>query len=173
MLGSPPSLRSDERGAAAAEMALVVPLLLILMFGALESGKFFWDEHVVVKAVRDGARFAGRQKFADMPCDDTAENEEAIKNQVRFGKPDPGLTDRPLLSYWTSADTITVTIECRDNEEDESGVRTYAGVYTERDDVPYVTVAAVVPYAPLARVLGIDFSGFSVAATNQAPVVGI
>ncbi len=82
-----PRLRTDETGAAAAEMALVTPLLLIIMFGALESGKFFWDEHIVVKAVRDGARFAGRQKFADMACDGEPANEEAIKNLTRLGTP--------------------------------------------------------------------------------------
>ena len=39
---------SDSNGAAAAEMALVMPLLLIIMFGAMELGKFFLDQHVVV-----------------------------------------------------------------------------------------------------------------------------
>ena len=32
----------DRNGAAAAEMALVAPLLLILMFGSFEVGKFLW-----------------------------------------------------------------------------------------------------------------------------------
>lgn len=173
MKRSAPRLLIDETGAAAAEMALVTPLLLIIMFGALETGKFFWDEHIVVKAVRDGARFAGRQKFADMECDETPTNEAAIKNQTRLGTPVSTGTDKPLLSYWTSADTITVTVACRDNSESESGTRTYAGLYSERDEVPYVTVTATVPYEPLVSAIGVDLSGLSVTATNQAPVVGI
>lgn len=166
-------LLACERGAAAAEMAMVTPLLLILMFGALETGKYFLDEHVVVKAVRDGARFAARQNFASMPCDDAAVNEQAIKNQVRLGEPAVTDTSRPRLSYWTDDSTIAVTIECHANEADADGVRTYAGLYNGRDDVPYVTVSATVPYQPLARLIGLDFTGLSVTASNQAPVVGI
>lgn len=167
-------LASEERGTAAAETAMVTPLLLILMFGALETGNFFLDEHVVVKAVRDGARYAARQKFGSMPCDGTAADEEAIKNQVRFGTPAVADGDQPLLRYWTSNDTITVTIQCADNSADATtGERPFAGVYTARDDVPYVTVSAVVPYSPLARLIGLDFDALSVTASNQAPVVGI
>lgn len=167
-----PLLR-DCRGAAAAEMAMVTPLLLVLLFGALETGKFFLDEHVVVKAVRDGARFAARQSFSGMPCGGTATNLAAIRNQVRFGKTVPGDTDTPRLYYWTSNDTISVTIACRSNAIGADGTRPYAGLYHERETVPYVTVNATVPYVPLARYLGLDFDGLSVTASNQAPVVGI
>ena len=54
------ALLASDDAAAAAEMALVVPLLVILMFGSFELGRYFLDEHVVVKAVRDGARYASR-----------------------------------------------------------------------------------------------------------------
>ena len=73
-----PSALRDSRGVAAAEMALVTPLLAMIMFGAVELGKYFWDEHLVVKAVRDGARFASRQNFATMPCGGPATNEGRI-----------------------------------------------------------------------------------------------
>jgi Flp pilus assembly pilin Flp len=165
-------LGSDERGAAAAEMAMVTPLLLVLLFGALETGKYFLDEHVVVKAVRDGARFAARQSFAEMPCGGPAGNETEIQNQVRFGRPNPGSAE-PRLSYWDDNQTITVTVACHDNSPGADGTRSYAGVYTERDDVPYVTVSATVPYEPLAALVGLDFEGLNVTASNQAPVLGI
>ena len=44
-------------GAAAAEMALVLPILIALMFGSFELGNYFLNQHVVTKAVRDGLRF--------------------------------------------------------------------------------------------------------------------
>jgi hypothetical protein len=50
--------------AAAAEMALVMPLLLTILFSLVEAGNYFYTEHVLVKAVRDGARYAGRQDFS-------------------------------------------------------------------------------------------------------------
>jgi Flp pilus assembly protein TadG len=163
----------DSRAAAAVEMALVTPLLLILMFGALETGKYFLDEHVVIKAVRDGARFASRQSFAGMTCDSSPTNLSAIKNQVRYGKTVVGTSDVPRLSYWDSDTTITVTVACLSNAPDSSGVRAYSGVWYERDQVPYVTVAATVPYEPLVAAIGVNFDGLNVGASNQAPVVGI
>src|SRR5690349_1119608 len=57
------NLLRDRSANAAAEMALVTPLLLILMMGCAELGNYFWNEHTLVKAVRDGARFAARQSF--------------------------------------------------------------------------------------------------------------
>jgi hypothetical protein len=65
-------LATNKRGAAAAEMAIILPLLVTLMFGSFEVGKYFLDAHRVQQAVRDGARFAGRQGFVDMPCGWTA-----------------------------------------------------------------------------------------------------
>src|SRR3546814_16622191 len=66
-------------------MALVWPMLILLMFGSFELGNYFLDEHVVLKAVRDGARYAARQNFTTMPCSGTPTADAAIKNLVRYG----------------------------------------------------------------------------------------
>ncbi|WP_309662573.1 pilus assembly protein [Sphingomonas sp.] len=163
---------SDRRGAAAAEMALVTPLLVILMFGSLEIGKFFWDENVVVKAARDGARYASRQSFASMPCGGPATNENQIKNVVRFGKPVVTVADLPLLYYWTNPATITVTIDCYANAG-VNGARVYDGLYTARATVPRVFVTASVPYSPLVGAIGFQSTGLSLNATSQATVFGL
>src|SRR3546814_6902005 len=65
-------------------MALVSPMLILLMFGSFELGNYFLDEHVVLKAVRDGARYAARQNFTTMPCSGTLTADAAIKNLVRY-----------------------------------------------------------------------------------------
>lgn len=173
MMRSPlASLRSDRAGVAAAEMALVTPLLMILMFGSLEIGKFFLDEHVVVKAVRDGARFAARQGFATMPCGGVATNETQIKNLVRYGKVQPVAADPLRLHYWTSAATVTITIDCYANAGVD-GDRVFGGVYSDRATVPRVTVAAAVPYQPLVGAIGFNTNGLVLNASNQAAVFGI
>src|SRR3546814_13564998 len=74
------SLARDRSGAAAAEMALVSPMLIILMFGSFELGNYFLDEHVVLKAVRDGARYAARQNCTTMPCSGPPTAEASITN---------------------------------------------------------------------------------------------
>src|SRR2546423_15363241 len=58
-------LLRDARANAAAERALAAPLLLMIMLGSTELGNYFMNEHSLVKAVRDGARFAARQGFTN------------------------------------------------------------------------------------------------------------
>jgi hypothetical protein len=49
--------RSADRGAAALEFALVVPVLAVLVFGMIDYGLYFTDS----LGARDGARVAARQ----------------------------------------------------------------------------------------------------------------
>jgi Flp pilus assembly protein TadG len=46
----------DERGAAAAEFALLLPVLLTILFGIIEFGMIMYGREVVTNASREGAR---------------------------------------------------------------------------------------------------------------------
>lgn len=48
--------RRSERGAAAVEFALVVPLLLLLMLGIVEFGRAFFIQSTLSGAAREGVR---------------------------------------------------------------------------------------------------------------------
>lgn len=48
--------RRAQRGVAAVEFALVLPVLLILLFGIIEMGLFLYDKAVITNASREGAR---------------------------------------------------------------------------------------------------------------------
>jgi Flp pilus assembly protein TadG len=48
--------RRSERGGAAVEFAIVLPLFVGLVMGALEYGYFFFSQQVVTNAAREGAR---------------------------------------------------------------------------------------------------------------------
>lgn len=51
-------LRLRERGAAAVEMALVLPLLILLVGGIIDFGRAFMTQVVVTNAAREGTRVA-------------------------------------------------------------------------------------------------------------------
>ena len=48
--------RNDETGASAVEFAIVVPLLLILIFGIVEMSLLLYNKAVITNASREGAR---------------------------------------------------------------------------------------------------------------------
>lgn len=163
-------LVTNEAGTAAAEMALVLPLLLTLMFGAFETGNYFLSEHVVDKAVRDAARYAARLPMTNYDCsgptvDPAAEAD--IQHVARYGDPD-GTTAR--LAGWTADSMATVTLTC-DTNTDDSYVNN--GVYADfpnGGEVPVIRVSAQVPYNVLFGILG--KTTMQLNAASQAAVAG-
>lgn len=190
------SLLTDRTGAAAAEMALVAPMLIILMFGSFELGNYFMSEHALAKAVRDGARFASRLPASNYSCPSTGTDgstgtfvgsddlKNQIKNVTRTGSigiivnglrvEDPNA--KPRLSYWTAAEEsaslpsgspITFTITCRLSTS-------YTGVFSGLSgNVPVVTVAANVRYPSLFGQLGLSDANLRLQSQSQVPVMGI
>lgn len=51
-------LARDVRGSGAAEFALVVPLLVLLLFGIIDGGRWLWTFNEAVKATQVGSRVA-------------------------------------------------------------------------------------------------------------------
>ena len=58
--------RSRERGAAAVEFALILPVLVLILFGIIEFGLLLYDQQVITNASREGAR-AGIVQAATRP----------------------------------------------------------------------------------------------------------
>ena len=58
MLSKHPPKNSERRGVAAVEMALVLPLFLLLVFGIIEFGRAMMIASLVTNAAREGARMA-------------------------------------------------------------------------------------------------------------------
>jgi Flp pilus assembly protein TadG len=164
---------SDCRGAAAAEMALITPLLITLMFGSMELGNYFMGEHAVVKAVRDGARYAGRIPISNYTCATGNATgtlnalETEVKNLTRTGS--IGGNTSPRLGYWTDNTTITVSVRC-------VAKASFGGTFSPLlGDIPVVKVSADVPYADgsLFKYIGFTSIDLSLRSESEATVMGI
>jgi Flp pilus assembly protein TadG len=157
------SLISCTKGTAAAEMALVTPLLIIIMFGAFEAGNFFWNQQIIGKAVRDGARFAGRRPFTDyVGCAPSTNVINDTRNVTRTGRISGGT---PRIANWTDATTVTVTGTC--------SATTTNGIYRNNPGgAPIVTVSATVTYNSLFGNLGFTTTSLAMRADAQAAVMG-
>jgi Flp pilus assembly protein TadG len=161
-------------GAAAAELALVAPLLLIIMMGSFEVGNYFRDEHTLTKAVRDGARFAARQEFSNFDCAAGTANATNVvtptRNVVQTGLVANG---NDLMPKWSAA-TFSVTVQCFTTVTPTGGAATnLTGIYAGSAGAPVVTVMAELPYQPVLGSLGFKGWGLNLRAEQQAAVMGI
>jgi hypothetical protein len=76
----------DARAASTAEFALVLPLLLIFMFGIIDVGRLMWTWNRAEKATQMGARFA---VVTNMVPATLATQNFALSNGVPGGSPVP------------------------------------------------------------------------------------
>lgn len=171
---------SDCRGAAAAEMALVLPLLLIILFGSIELGNYFMNEHSLVKAVRDGARFAARQSFTNYSgCTDVDEDNVVTptQNVVVYGYLNSTGT---VLTPNITTDDVDVSVSCTPTAGSEEMLGIYRSRFGSTCDgatangcAQVVTVTAQVTYLPILAAFGFTGAGMHLNASSQAAVTGI
>jgi hypothetical protein len=92
--------RRTDRGQGLLELAVILPVLLILLMGAVEIGFALRDYLIVVNACREGCRFAARGRFSDQ---DVGARVVSAGGVVRLGNPP---ADVPFLrTYGTDENT--------------------------------------------------------------------
>jgi Flp pilus assembly protein TadG len=102
----------EQQGAAATEFALVLPLLIILVFGIIEFSVLLYDKAMITNASREGARAGIVYSYPDRITD--AEIKSVIntycKNYlITFGS---GTLQDPVIARTgsSSGDSLTVTV---------------------------------------------------------------
>lgn len=171
-------LLRDRRGSAAAEMALIMPLLTVMLFATVEGGHYFWTEHQLIKSVRNGARFAARQDFANFTCGATSigTQDSIVRNVVRTGTVNG---TEPIVRDWdadgVSGDTISISVVCDTGSSySNSGIysdMSGAGATSTVDSAMKVQVIATVSYPSLFADLGF-LNDRNLVARAQSPVTG-
>jgi len=154
------AFHKEERGSAAAEFALILPLMLMLAFSFYEAGRVFWSYNIVQASARDAARYAARLPVtctgSSGAFDDGAATAE-VQNLTRTGTIDG--SGGPLVPNWTDNASVTVAIDC----SYDNSAQTMKGIYSDDANIPAVTVTAAAPYGLL---FGGLFGGLDIPAVT-------
>jgi Flp pilus assembly protein TadG len=149
-------LLSDRTGASAAEFALVLPLLLLLLFGIIDGGRWLWTYNRAAKATQMGARFA----VVATPVS------SAISNSY-IGQCSPALTQGDLIPA-NCFSTITCTdASCTSGTRDQVAFRKIVDrMKLFMPEISYANVA--VEYSPS----GLGYAG-DPNGTDLKPLVTV
>lgn len=156
-------LNHDESGAAAAEMALIIPLALALIFTTFEGAYYMICEHRVVKGVRDAARYAARLDLSNYSCPagTFSGSSATIQNLARTGLLTGGTA---AVSGWVNGD-VTIAVTCASGQ---GGIYLATGGYA-----PRVNVSTRVTYPSLMSSMGFTSATIYIGASAQSPVIGL
>lgn len=86
----------DERGTQLVELALALPVLLILFAATAEFGRYFYTYTTLAKATRTGARYLTAAPVNGSRVNVTMDGEAA--RLVVYGEPNPSTGVKPLVS---------------------------------------------------------------------------
>ena len=112
------SLWRDSAGTALVEATIVIPVLLVLVFGVFEFSAFFWQQQLISTGVRDAARYLSRSLDQSNPALETA-----AKNLAVTGSTSGGI---PRVSGWSVSD-LTISLTSIDNPFGANGTSPYRG----------------------------------------------
>ncbi|HEY0386389.1 MAG TPA: TadE family protein [Pyrinomonadaceae bacterium] len=87
----------DERGTQLVELAIVLPLFLIMFAATAEFGRFFYEYTTLAKAARVGTRYL-------ITAPNSVKSDTAAKNIVVYGNPDG--SGAPLVSGITTGNVV-------------------------------------------------------------------
>lgn len=91
----------QERGTQLVELALVLPIMLMLFASIAEFGNFFYTYTTLDKATRGGARYLVSKPF-------NATNQTSAASLVVYGNPNAGCSGTPILNG-LSCSNVSIT----------------------------------------------------------------
>lgn len=158
------SVRRDTRGAAILEMAVILPVLLIIGLGVFEFGNLIYNYHLITVGVRDAARYA-----AGLP-EGSADTE--AKNIAVYGTTINTVT--PRVSWWDEtmvnvaySYVANLATSCTDGSGNP--VKCYRG----GDNVVKVTVSTDVPYQTLGFLGFLGLGTITLHAQHEERLFGV
>lgn len=153
----------NQSGAAAVELALILPAALALLFVTFDGAYYMFCEQRVIKGVRNAARYAARLDLSNYGCPGGTFSGPAstVQNLARTGALTGG---NPLVPGWQDSD-VQITVNCSAGR---------GGIYdASGGNAPTVRVSTRVVFPSLLGAMGFSESETHIAAAAESPVVGL
>jgi Flp pilus assembly protein TadG len=158
-----------DRGAALAEFALVLPLLVVLLGAVIEITRGVYQYHVVAKGVQDAARFLSRREEVvedgNCPPGGNWSTAEALARNLALTGSTSG--SDYTMAHWNDPNTITVTVNCTSGSTMVSPLASGAGA-----TIPIVEVTARVPFNDIGLLGFLGIEPLTISATHSEMGVG-
>ena len=99
----PRYLKRNEQGQTMVEFTLVLPVLMVVLFGIIQFGLTFNNYVALTDAVRAGARTAAVSRMSATPTTDTVNRVKTASGDLDASKVDVTVT-----TTWTHGEDVTV-----------------------------------------------------------------
>jgi Flp pilus assembly protein TadG len=145
------TMKTKQKGVAIIELALVLPLLLLLTFITTEFGRAIYQYQTATKSVRDAVRYLSFQT--------PGTHIDEARNLVVYGKTGLDGSEAPLALHLTTAHVLTPTWQT-------AGSNPLINTVT-------VTVRGYTFQSLFTNVFGLPFGNFTyndISATMRAPL---
>jgi Flp pilus assembly protein TadG len=149
-------LLRDQSGAALIEFTLLAPLLLSLVLGIAEFGRFLYQYQMVIEGLRDAGRYLARLDPNDVA------NQTSAANLATTGTIDG--TGVARVDGWVASD-IEFTVTPIDNT-----AGTYRGPL-EPAGIEVVEVSTTFDYADVGFLSALGLDPISIAAAHEQRVI--
>jgi Flp pilus assembly protein TadG len=143
----------NQSGSALIEFTIMAPLLLSLVLGISEFGRFLYQYQMVLEGLRDAGRYLGRLDAND------ATNQSNAANLATTGTIDG--SGEPRVDGWEAGD-IDFSVTDVDNT---------AGIYRGPAEIEVIEVTTTFDYADVGFLSALGFDPISIDAAHEQRVI--
>ena len=160
----------DQSGTVLVEMALIVPLMVLLSAGIFEFGRFLHDKLLVEAGLSDAARFAARcnsQLYTDNGL--PAINCSTIASSIAvYGKVGGTTADVPRVDGWQASDVTIDSSTCVNAIDPSTGTVLYLSTTSQ---VCVVTASTSFHYQDLGMLSLIGVNSITIGGTHEERLI--
>ena len=147
-------------------MSLLLPVLFILFGGLVEFGRALQQKHVADKGVKNAARYLARVvNDGSCPVSSGNANWNTLEGNAKVLAQKGTLDNNGayLLTNWTNAGDVTVSVTCISNT---------AGNYRGFSQIPVITVSTSFAFNDIGMLSLLQIPSLTISASHQQMFIG-